>query len=327
MKPFTYVLPHSLAEAEAAAKRPGAVLKAAGIDLVDRMKERVATPAEVVNLLPLQKDLSGLAGDAAQGLTIGALTTLTQLEQAKTLDAQALGALRDAASSPATPQVRNRATVAGNVLQVTRCWYLRSAAFGCLHGKKGPSCLAQVGDNRFHSIMGYQDCVRVHPSNLAPALLALDCEYTTTLDGKTTRRRIAELFPAEPKAELAEHTLQDGEIVTAFHVPPQAAGARSAYRESREKQSFDWATTAAAARVVLDGGVIKEATLVLGAVAPVPMPRPDAAKMLVGQQPSDELFVRVAQRAFADARPLSGNAWKVQIGKAIVREVLHAVTR
>ena len=327
MKPFTYVLPHSLAEAEAAAKRPGAVLKAAGIDLVDRMKERVALPAEVVNLLPLQKDLSGLAGDAAQGLTIGALTTLTQLEQAKTLDAQALGALRDAASSPATPQVRNRATVAGNVLQVTRCWYLRSAAFGCLHGKKGPSCLAQVGDNRFHSILGYHDCVRVHPSNLAPALLALDCDYTTTFDGKTTRRKIGELFPAEPKAELNEHTLQDGEIVTAFHVPPQPAGARSAYRESREKQSFDWATTAAAARVVLDGGVIREATLVLGAVAPVPMPRPDAAKLLVGQKPGDELFVRVAQRAFADARPLSGNAWKVQIGKAIVREVLHAVTR
>ena len=327
MKPFTYVLPKSLAEAGTAGKEADTLLKGAGVDLVDRMKERLQTPVRVVNLLPLKDDLAGVATEADGGVKIGALTTLTQLEQAKTLDAQSLAALRDAASSPATPQVRNRATVAGNVLQVTRCWYLRSAAFGCLHGKKGPSCLAQVGDNRFHSILGYHDCVRVHPSNLAPALLALDCEYSTTFDGKTTRRRIAELFPPEPKAELNEHTLQDGEIVTAFHVPAQPAGARSAYRESREKQSFDWATTAAAARVVLDGGVIKEATLVLGAVAPVPMPRPDAAKLLVGQKPSDELFVRVAQRAFADARPLSGNTYKVQVGKAIVREVLHAVTR
>lgn len=327
MKPFTYVLPHTLQEAGDAAKKQGAVVKAAGIDLVDRMKERIATPTEVVNLLPLQPELAGVAVETAGSLWIGALTTLSQLEQHAALAADALGALQQAAATPATPQVRNRATVAGNVLQVTRCWYLRSAAFGCLHGKKGPSCLAQVGDNRFHSVLGYHDCVRVHPSNLAPALLALDCEYTTQLDGKARTRKVAELFPADPLAALEEHTLQPGEIVTGFRVPAQPAGARSAYRESREKQSFDWATTAAAARVVLDGGVIREATLVLGAVAPVPMPRPDAAKLLVGQKPSDELFQRVALRAFADARPLSGNAYKLQVGKAIVREVLHAVTR
>ena len=327
MKPFTYVLPHTLAEATAAAKKKGAVLKAAGIDLVDRLKERVEAPAEVVNLLPLKSELSGIATDADGSLRIGALTTLNDLENAAAVAGAAFGAIREAAGTTATPLVRNRATVAGNVLQVARCWYLRSAAFGCLHGRKGPACLAMTGENRYHSIMGYFDCVRVHPSNLAPALLAMDAEYTTVLGEQTKRRKLSELFPAEPRALLDEHTLQPGEIVTAIHVPAQPAGARSVYRESREKQSFDWATTSCSVRVVIDGGVIKAASLVLGAVAPVPMPKPDAAKLLLGQQPGDELFVKVADAAFAGAVPLSQNAYKVQVGKAIVREALHAVAR
>lgn len=327
MRPFPYVLPTSLEQAEAAAKKPGAVLKAAGIDVVDRMKERKGRFDEVVNLLPLQAQLGGIDTSADGEVRLGALATLAQIAASTALAGEAFAALRESAGEAATPQVRNRATAAGNVLQLTRCWYLRSAALHCLHGRDDSSCLAQVGDNRYHSVLGYHDCVRVHPSNLAPALLALDCDVTTVLAGKESRRKVQDLFPPEPKAELAEHTLLPGEIVTAFHVPAQPAGARSAYRESREKLSFDWATTAAAARVVLDGGVIKEATLVLGAVAPVPLPRPDAAKLLIGQKPSDELFVRVATRAFADARPLSHNAYKLQVGKAIVREVLHAVTR
>jgi xanthine dehydrogenase YagS FAD-binding subunit len=327
MKEFTYVLPRSLPEAEAAAKKPGATLKAAGIDLVDRMKERQFQPTEVVNLLLLQPDLGGITADADGSMRIGALATLAQIAASKDFAAEGYAALREAAGEAATPQVRNRATAAGNVLQQARCWYLRSSELHCLHGKDGPSCLAQVGDNRYHSVLGYHDCVRVHPSNLAPALLALDCEYTTQLAGKQQRRRVADLFPLEPKAQLEEHTLLPGEIVIAFHVKAQPKSARSAYRESREKLSFDWATTAAAARVVMDGGVIQEASLVLAAVAPVPLPRPDAAKLLIGQKPSDELFHRVALRAFADARPLSHNAYKVQVGQAIVREVLHATTR
>lgn len=327
MNEFTYVLPRSLEEAETAAKKPAATLKAAGIDLVDRMKERQFRPTEVVSLLPLQKDLGGITTEADSSIRIGALATLQQIATCAELANPSFAALREAAGEAATPQVRNRATAAGNVLQQSRCWYLRSSELHCLHGKDGPSCLAQVGDNRYHSVLGYHDCVRVHPSNLAPALLALDCDYTTLLAGKTTRRKVSDLFPKEAKAELEEHTLLPGEIVTAFHVKPQPAGARSAYRESREKLTFDWATTAAAARLVIDGGVIREASLVLAAVAPVPLPRPDAAKLLVGQKPSDELFVRVALRAFADARPLSHNAYKVQVGQAIVREVLHATTR
>ncbi|MFY9341073.1 MAG: FAD binding domain-containing protein [Planctomycetota bacterium] len=327
MKPFTYVVPKSLAEASEASRQPETLVKGAGIDLIDRMKERLQTPERVVNLLPLTSELAGVAADANGELRIGALTTLTQLEQHQALATQALAGLRDSAAMTATPQIRNRATVAGNILQFTRCWYVRSEAFRCLHGGRGPTCLAMTGENRYHAVLGWLDCVRVHPSNLAPPLLALGAEYSTRLGETTRRRKFSELFPAEPRAQNPEHTLEAGEIVTAIHVPPQSAGTRSAYCESREKLSHDWATTACAVRVVLGGGKITAADLVLGAVAPVPLPRPKAAAMLVGQAPSATLFAKVAEAAFAGANALAHNDYKLTVGKAIVREALEQATR
>lgn len=326
MKPFTYVVPRSLAEATAAGKEPNTLLKGAGIDLVDRMKERLQTPEKIVNLLPLKDDLAGIAVGADGEVRIGALTTLTQLEEHQALANPALAALRLSAGMTATPQVRNRATVAGNILQFTRCWYVRSEAFHCLHGGRGPTCLAMTGENRYHSVLGWMDCVRVHPSNLAPPLLALDAEYSTVLGDKVRRRKLADLFPAEPRAQNPEHTLEAGEIVTAIHLPKQPDNARSTYCESREKQSFDWATTACAVRLVMDGGKITAASLVLGAVAPVPLPRPKAAALLVGQAPSATLFTKVAETAYAGAAPLAHNEYKLQIGKAIVRQALEEAT-
>lgn len=327
MKPFTYVVPQSLAEAKTAAKQPDTIVKAAGLDVVDRMKERLVTPQQVVNLAPLKDELAGVAVDAGGEVRIGALTTLTLLEQHPALAGEVFAAVRHAASTTGTPQVRNRATIAGNILQFTRCWYVRSEAFRCLHGGRGPTCLAMTGDNRYHAVMGWSDCVRVHPSNLAPPLLALDAEYSTVLGDQVRRRKLADLFPADPRAQNPEHTLEDGEIVTAIHVPQQAKGTRTGYAESREKQSFDWATTACAVRVVIDGGAITAADLVLGAVAPVPMPRPAAARLLVGQKPSERLFQKVAEAAFQGAAPLAHNSYKLPMGKAVVRAALEQATR
>lgn len=321
MKPFAYVQPQSIVEASQEAARPDTIVKAAGIDVVDRMKERLLTPQRVVNLLPLHKAMGGIA-DRDGELSIGASVTLTDLAEHPALGIASRAGLRIAAATTATPQIRHRATVAGNLLQFTRCWYVRSEAHSCLHGGRGPTCLAMTGDNRYHAVLGWQDCVRVHPSNLAPALLALGAEYTTVLGDKTQRRPLAALFPKDPRAEAPEHTLAAGELVLAIHVPVQPEGARSSYAESRELLSHDWATTACAARLVLQDGVIAAADLVLGAVAPNPLPRPEAAKFLVGKKPDDNLFVRVADLAYRGAAPLSHNAYKLAVGKATVREAL-----
>ena len=327
MKPFTYVLPETLADAKQAAAAKDTLVKGAGLDLVDRMKERLQTPQQIVNLLPLKDELAGIAVGADGEVTIGAMTTLKQLQDHEALQGAAFRGLLQSASTTGTPQVRNRATVAGNILQFTRCWYVRSEAFQCLHGGRGPTCLAMTGNNRYHAVMGWQDCVRVHPSNLAPPLLTLDAEYTTVLGEQRRRRKLSELFPELPMARSPEHTLEHGEIVTALHLKPQPASVRTAYAESREKQSFDWATTACAVRLVLNGDQIAEADLVLGAVAPNPLPRPQAARMLVGKQPSKKLFQRVAEAAYAGAAPLAHNAFKLPIGKAVVRAALEQATR
>lgn len=326
MRAFTLVVPHDLKEAAEAARKPGAILKAAGIDLLDRLKERLENHSEVVNLPGLKAELATLAADDA-GLRIGALVTLTQLSEHAALAGRAFTALRVAAGEAATPQVRNRATVGGNLLQKARCWYLRAKDEHCLHGGDGPACLAMTGENRYHSILGYSNCVRVHPSNVAPALLALGAEVDVFRDGKVVAMPLADLFPAEATAEAAEHTLAPGEVLVAVRIPPQPAGARSAYKESREKLSFDWPTTAAAVRLVVDGGSIREAAICLGAVAPNPLPRPEAARLLVGQKPSDDLFQRAADAAFADAAPLAQNAYKVQVGKAVLRDALLEAAR
>ena len=327
MKPFTLVQPRSTAEASACAAKPQSLLKAGGIDVLDRLKERIDAPSDVVNLQPLRSELGQLLAAADGSLDVGALVTVARLENDALFATPALRAIQQAAAGTASPQVRNRATVAGNLLQLARCWYLRSAAFGCLHGKKGPACLAMTGENRYHAVIGYQDCVRVHPSNLAPALLALDAEFTTVRGDAVRRRRLVELFPAEPKALAEEHTLEPGEVVTAIHLARQPEGSRSAYKESREKAAFDWSTTAAAVWVRMDGKVIRDARIVLGAVAPVPLARPEAAQLLVGKEPTDALFAAVADAAYADAAPLAQNQYKVPVGKAVLREALHECTR
>ena len=327
MKPFTYIVPKSLDEAKEAAMQPSTLIKGAGLDIVDRMKERLQTPSQIINLLPLKDELKGVTIAADGSIRIGALTTLTELASHEDLQGAPFAGLVTSAGTTGTPQVRHRATVAGNILQFTRCWYVRSEAFRCLHGGRGPTCLAMTGQNRYHAVMGWSDCVRVHPSNLAPPLLALGAEYTTVKGKETRRRKFSEIFPTEPRAENPEHTLQEGEIVTAIHIPKQQNNTRSSYTESREKQSFDWATTACAVRIVMDGATIKDAEIVLGAVAPVPMPRPQAARILVGKKPSTKLFQRAAEMAFQGAAPLAHNAFKLPIGKAVVRDALEQATR
>ncbi|MHC5063290.1 MAG: FAD binding domain-containing protein [Planctomycetota bacterium] len=320
MHSFELFLPEDIKDASMRGG-PNAVFKAAGTDLLDRLKERIENPETVINLLEFKKDLAGINPQAG-GFDIGSLTTLQAIAAETSLEVSAWRALRQAAETTATPQIRNRGTVGGNLLQLTRCWYLRSEAFKCLHGGRGPSCLAVDGENRYHSVMGTVDCMRVHPSNIAPALYVLGAEISTQSGEESNRFPIIELYPSLPLASETEHTLKDNEILTQIHLPAPQGGSSSAYVESREKQSFDWATTAAAALLVMDGKKILSGRICLGAVAPNPMPRDEAAELLAGQEASMELFTKVADAAFEDAVPLAQNEYKIELGKAVLRDAL-----
>ncbi len=327
MRPFSLIVPNDLAEASTRSAANDSELKAAGMDVLDRLKERVFPPANVVSLLPLRAELSGIDVEAS-GVRIGALTTLTQVNQAQALSDPAYRALSFAAGDAATPLVRNRATIAGNIIQVNRCWYYRSGApeFTCAH-QGGDNCLAMFGENRYHAIMGTSTCFRVHPSNLAPPLMVLDAEIAVYKDGQTRNVPIRDLYPSNPSAANSEHTLQPGEIITAIFVPAQPEGTGSAYVAAREKQSFDWPLTAAAARLTMNGNTISDAAICLGSVAPNPFPRDDAAQSLKGKQATEEVFLEAAEAAIKEAQPLAHNEYKIALGKATLVDALLEAAR
>jgi xanthine dehydrogenase YagS FAD-binding subunit len=322
MQSFQLTIPTSLAAA-VKALADDAIYKAAGIDLLDRLKERKERFANLIDLSRLPAEMGGIAREGDK-VRIGALATLHQIEGAEALGAASLTALREAAGEAATPQVRRRATLGGNLLQKARCWYLRGAGFGCAHGGDGPTCLAREGENRYHAILDAFDCVRVHPSNTATALCALRAMAHIT--GKNGKRVIPvrELWPPFGLAALAEHTLAPGEVLTAIELESSATFDRSAYREAREKVSFDWPTVAAAVAVKRDGKRVVDVSICLGAVSPTPHMADDAAAELRGKEPTAAVLSAVAEVAFAKAKPLAQNAYKIAQGKAVLRDTLMA---
>jgi xanthine dehydrogenase YagS FAD-binding subunit len=308
MNRFEYVTPKSVKEATGLLGGTAAA-KAGGTDLVARMKDRLDAPARLVNLLDL-KELRGVTADDG-GLKAGALVTLAELA-AHPAARKWYAALAQAAAEAATPQVRNVATVGGNLCQRPRCWYFRAAEFHCLK-KGGEKCFALDGENQYHAIFGGEKCPIVHPSNLGPALVALDGKVHVA--GKEGARVVAaaDFFASDDVAR--ENTLKEGELVTAIEAP---AGWRSAYVEVREKQSFDWPLVACAL-AVKGGDKVEAARVVLGAVAPRPWRSEAAEKALVGKSLKDEKAVaKAAEAAVEGAKPLRNNGYKPALVKAMV---------
>lgn len=325
MQPFALIRPHTLAAARqrVLASPEQRLLRAGGVDLLDRMKEGLEAPAELVELTSLQGELGQqlralTATD--QGLALGALVTLAQLADHGDLD-DGRAVLRQAASSAATPGIRNLATLGGNLLQRPRCWYFRSADLVCLK-KGGSACLAITGENKYHAILGGGPSFIVHPSTLASALLALDARVE--ISGESIRTiPIAKLFVGPRTDPKREHSLAPGELLVRVLLPPAAPSARSAYAVAKEKQSHDWPLAEAAVNLSLEAGVIKSARVVLGHVAPVPWRSAEAEAALTGQRPDPALFARAAAAALAPARPLKHNAYKIPLAQGLLREALH----
>lgn len=322
MRDFEFVTPKGLREAGLLLVKHGerAALKAGGIDLVDLMKEGIASPSIVVNLLPL-RTLESIEDDGARGLTIGPLATLARVaDDAKVAARYPL--LAAALGEAATPQLRNVATIGGNLCQRPRCWYFRSAEFACLK-KGGDTCFAVDGDNRYHAIFGDGPCHIVSPSSAGLALVALG--GTITVLGASGEKQIdAEKFFTMPDADVSrENALRPGEIVSGVHVPAPAAGTVSSYLKIREKESFDWPIAEAAVVLVKDGGgTVRSARVVLGAAAPVPWRAGEAEKKLVGRGVTEPSAAEAADAAIAGAKPMSGNAYKVGLLREVVRRAI-----
>ena len=319
MNRFDYVRARTAKEAaDLLAATKGSMLKASGTDLLDRMKSFIDTPPRVVSL-------SGAADLAAVtvelGSTrVGALVTLAKVAEA--FNKGPLAALGQAAGEAATPQVRSVATVGGNLCQRPRCWYYRLGEVNCLK-KGGKDCPAIEGDNRYHAIFETSPCPIVHPSNLAGPAVAFG--VTIHVQGPGGNRDIpAESFFTLPNADVArENVLARDEVITSLSVPSWE-GASSAYLEGREKESFDWSLVNATVVLKLDGGVCREARIVLGSVAPVPWRVPAAETVLAGKKIDEALAAEAAKAAFAEAKPLSGNAYKVTMGRAIAKRAILA---
>lgn len=318
MNRFEVAKPNTLAQAkDLVQEKAWSIYKAGGIDVIDHLKEHLAEPPRIVDL----KGISGMSEiklEADGSLRIGALVKLADVA-ADARVRKTHAALAVAAGETASPQVRNVATLGGSVLQRPRCWYYRLEEYQCLK-KGGEVCYAVGGENRYHVIFGGGPSYAVHPSNSAVALVALGASFV--FDGPKGARTVpaAEFFQLPSKNAQAENILEVGEILTEVRVPP--AIGRSIYDEVRERQAFDWPLVSMAAALRLDGGVVKEARVVLGAVAPIPWHSPRTEAALVGKPLNEATLQDAARAATVGAAPLSDNGYKVGLVQTLVRRTL-----
>lgn len=327
MKPFTNVNPRDMKQAVAAvdeAARTGrrVVVAGGGSDLLQLMRERIVNPDVLVNLKAIEGNKS-ITTDR-RGLTIGGLATLTTIANHAAIRSR-YTVLAEAAESVATPQIRNVGTIAGNVCQRPWCWYYRNG-FTCFKNG-GNTCFSAAGENEFHAIFGGGPSYIVHPSDPAPALVALDAQFKI-VSGSAARTVPAREFFTLPTVNAAtENVLRDGEILTEVRIPRPAADMRSTYYKVMDRETWTHAIVSAAVSLRMESGTCRAARVVLGGVAPIPWPLPDVESMLVGQKITEQLAVEAGRRAVAGARPLSKNRYKVELTSAVVKRTLLAAAQ
>lgn len=323
MQAFEYANPGTLREAVnllPAAWGETEVL-AGGTDLLSLMKNYVVSPKRVVDLKNV-KELQGIS-DQRSAVRIGALVTLQELMDSE-LIRTSFPSLATAAEGVSSMQVRNRGTVGGDLCQRPRCWYFRSG-FGLLAKDGQGKSLVPEGDNRYHAILGNGGpAYFVNASSLAPALIAL--EASVKLVGPRGERTVAlaEFYRAPARDGEREHVLQPSEIVSEVVIPAGSRGRRNATYEVRQREMLDWPLATASVALDLNGANVRQARIVLGHVAPVPWRAVEAERALAGQPVNEETATRAGETAVGGARPLSGNAYKVQLARVVVKRALLA---
>ena len=324
MKLFSFSRPTSLAAAIAEGSTPGATFLAGGTNLLDLMKGEVLRPEKLVDLSAIE-DLRGIETGPAGEMRIGASVTNGDLAR-DTAVAGRFPSVVEALLSGASGQLRNAATVGGNILQKTRCPYFYDTASRCNKRTPAQGCDALDGENRSHAILGWNEtCIATHPSDLCVPLVALGA--TVEIDGPDGRRTVAltELLATPEETQARGDTLGPGEIIIAVTIPAKAAkfASHSRYLKVRERTSYAFATVSVAASLALDAGKVTDARIALGGVAATPWKRQEAEQCLVGQPPDTEAFALAANALLAEARPSGQNAYKIELARRTVMRALH----
>jgi xanthine dehydrogenase YagS FAD-binding subunit len=323
MKTFDYVRPATIREAVAAASQPGAAYLAAGTNLVDLMKGGLTRPSRLVDISHLP-GLDRIEDLPDGGVRIGALVRNADLANDRNF-ARRFPALAEALLSGASAQLRNAATVGGNLVQRTRCAYFYDIASACNKRDPGAGCDARGGDNRLHAVMGWSDsCIATHPSDFCVPLVALDA--VVEVSGKGGEREIAldTLHRLPGDTPHRESVLEPGEMIVAVRLPTEAArfAAHARYLKVRERTSYAFAVVSAAAALRLEGGTIAAARVALGGVAMKPWRAREAELILAGARAEAPIFRRAAEAALAAARPSGDNGFKIELARRIVVRAL-----
>jgi len=323
MRPFSSSAPRDLTQAVTVlsdARKAGrtAVVAGGGSDLLGMVKERLIAPDMIVRLAGL-KDLDQIKAGPNGGLTIGGEVTLDAISRHERIRT-AYRVLAEAAESVATPQIRNVGTIAGNLNQRPWCWYYRNG-FKCFKNG-GNTCFSAAGENHFHAIFGGGPSYIVHPSDTAPALVALGATFR--LVGPKGERTVpaAEFFALPTANPARENVLGDDEILASVTLPAPRKNTRSTYHKVLDREAWTHAVVSAAVVMEIDNGVCTRASVVLGGVAPTPWRLPEVERMLAGQRVTADLAARAGTAAIAGARPLSHNAYKLPLTESMVRHTV-----
>jgi xanthine dehydrogenase YagS FAD-binding subunit len=323
MNRFDFVRPATVSEAVAAAAVPGSAYLAAGTNLIDLMKGGIVSPKRLIDVARLP-GLDRIEPLPDGGVRIGARVRNADLAHDPTISKR-FPAVAEALLSGASAQLRNAATVGGNLLQRTRCAYFYDPASACNKREPGAGCDAHGGENRLHAVLGWSEsCIATHPSDFCVPLAALDA--AVEIEGQAVRREVAlEEFHLLPgTTPERESVLAPGELVVAVRLSGASArfAARSRYLKLRERTSYAFAVVSAAACLHIEDGIIAEARLALGGVAAKPWRARAAEAALAGLPPNSEFFRRAAEAALVGARPSGDNAFKIELARRIVVRAL-----
>ncbi|HWE75565.1 MAG TPA: xanthine dehydrogenase family protein subunit M [Stellaceae bacterium] len=323
MVPFRYERGRDVAEVVTVASRDrSAEFLAGGTDMLQLLKDDVRRPGRIIDVTRLP-DLDRIESHG-QGIRFGALVKMSDAADHPEIRAN-YPVIAEALLASASPQIRNMATIGGNLLQRTRCVYFRDHGTACNKREPGSGCAALYGENRLHAVLGVSDyCVATHASDLAVALVALDAVVVTARAGGGRRIPLEEFHLLPGETPERETVLEPGELIVAVDVPPLTFASRSHYLKVRDRASFEFALAAAAVAADVEGGVVRDARIALGGVGTRPWRARSAEEALIGQRANKAAFERVATEALAGAKPAGQNGFKIPLAqRTLVRALSH----